>query len=110
MNHIDRKKRHQRIRTRVQGTAARPRASVFRGNRVLTVQLIDDVAGQTLLAASVSAVGKSKVEVAQEVGKQIAQEAKEKGIAQIVFDRGGYLYQGRVKAVADAMREGGLEF
>ncbi|MEX0649922.1 MAG: 50S ribosomal protein L18 [Candidatus Andersenbacteria bacterium] len=110
MNHTERKNRHRRIRAKVHGTAEKPRASVFRGNRVITVQLVDDVAGKTLAAVSASGTGKSKMDAAQEVGKQIAQQAKEKGITHIVFDRGGFRYQGRVKAIASAMREAGLEF
>lgn len=93
------------------GTAARPRASVFRGGRRIEVQLIDDVAKRTILGASVaSAPGSTKTDQARALGKDIAQQAKEKGIKSIVFDRGGYRYHGRVKAVAEGMREAGIEF
>lgn len=110
MNHKERHNRHRRIRARLHGSAAQPRASVFRGNRVLTVQLVDDTAGKTLVAVSAAAEGKNKTEQAIEVGNQVAKQAKDKGITKIVFDRSGYRYHGRIKAVADAMRDGGLEF
>jgi|SRR5581483_308945 len=97
-----RTRRHRRIRARVVGTPARPRASVFRSNRGITVQLIDDQAGHTLVAAQ----GK----LPATVGGEVAKAAKAANITQVVFDRSGYRYHGRVKAVADAMREGGLIF
>ena len=108
-------RRHRRIRGKVSGTAERPRLAVFRSNKGIFAQLIDDEAGTTLASASWLALrGKglkgTKSEQAAEVGKLIAQRAKEKGVDRVVFDRGGYLYHGRVKALADAAREGGLKF
>ena len=105
---------HKRIRRKVQGTAERPRLAVFRSVAHIYVQVIDDSKGQTLVSAS--SIEKSKktnggnVAAAKSIGKLIAQRAKDKGIKQVVFDRGGYLYHGRVKALADAAREAGLEF
>lgn len=107
-------KRRKRIRSKISGTAERPRLSVFRSNTNIYAQLIDDVAGVTL--ASASSLDKSvskdatKVEQAQAVGKAIAEAGKAKGITEVVFDRGGYIYHGRVEALADAARENGLEF
>jgi large subunit ribosomal protein L18 len=102
-----------RIRKTVVGSAERPRMSVFRSNKSIYVQLIDDQAGHTLLAAtSVETAGTekmSKLEQAKSVGKHIASKAKEAGITAVVFDRGGYLYHGRIKALAEAAREGGLK-
>lgn len=106
-----RTRRHARIRAKVRGTAARPRLAVFRSNRFLYAQLIDDDAGVTLASASSqSLVGKSMMEGAVYVGKTIAQEGTAKGITNVVFDRGGFTYIGRIKALADAAREGGLTF
>lgn len=112
-----RQRRHQRVRRKVEGTEQRPRLNVYRSLTHIYAQVIDDSAGHTLVSASSldpnlreQLEGKSKVEQAQEVGKAIATRAKEKGIAQVVFDRGGYRYHGRVKALADASREGGLDF
>ncbi|MBO8172779.1 MAG: 50S ribosomal protein L18 [Bacillaceae bacterium] len=112
-----RKKRHMRIRRRLFGTAERPRLNVYRSTNNIYVQVIDDIAGETLVAASTmdpQLKGELKsggnIEAAKKVGELIAQRAKEKGITQVVFDRGGYLYHGRVKALAEAAREGGLEF
>ena len=100
-----------RIRKIVNGTAERPRMTVFRSNKGIYVQLIDDLAGHTLLSAASPADDKSpKMEQAAKVGKQIAEKAKEAGIETVVFDRNGYLYHGRVKALADAARESGLKF
>ena len=100
-----------RIRKIVNGTAERPRMTVFRSNKGIYVQLIDDLAGHTLHSAASSADDKSpKMEQAGKVGKQIAEKAKEAGIETVVFDRNGYLYHGRVKALADAARESGLKF
>ena len=105
-----------RIRKRISGTAEKPRMSVFRSNKNITVQLINDIEGKTLLAASAlenevrEKTGVSKTEQAELVGKLIAKKAKEKGISTVVFDRSGYLYHGRVKKLADAAREGGLKF
>ena len=118
MTKTDRRQRIQyRIRKRVSGTPERPRMAVYRSNKQIYVQLIDDVAGVTL--ASASSVdqnlaqfvkGKSGVEVAKLVGKLAAERAIEKGVSQVAFDRGGYLYHGKVKSLADAAREGGLNF
>ena len=118
INKIERRQRIQyRIRKHVSGTPERPRMAVFRSNRQIYVQLIDDVAGVTLASASsadkslVETVkGKPGREVAKLVGKLAAERAIEKGIAQVAFDRGGYLYHGKVKSLADAAREGGLKF
>jgi large subunit ribosomal protein L18 len=104
-----------RVRKAIKGTAERPRLAVYRSNKQIYAQLIDDVAGVTLAAASSSSgdlksVKAKKVDIAKEVGKAIASKAIESGIKSVVFDRGGYLYHGRVKALADAAREGGLTF
>jgi len=106
-------RRHKRVRTKVTGTAERPRLVVFRSNRGIEAQLVDDLEGRTLAAASwlhLSSFKGAKSAQAAEVGKLLAQRAKEAGIDTAVFDRGGYLYHGRVKALADAAREGGLRF
>ena len=107
-------RRHHRIRRTINGTAERPRLVVFRSNRGIEAQLVDDLAGRTLASASHLGVKKSfkgtKTEQAAEVGKLLAQAAKKAGIETVVFDRGGYLYHGRVKALAEAAREGGLRF
>ena len=112
-----RKVRHARVRKKIHGTGARPRLSVYRSLNHVYVQVIDDEQGTTLASASSleSAVkeqknGKLKTDVAKLVGTLISERAKEKGITTIVFDRGGYLYHGRVKALAEAVREGGLVF
>jgi large subunit ribosomal protein L18 len=111
MDTSHRSRRHARIRARLHGTATRPRASVFRSARRITVQLIDDEKGSTLVAVEGQPKRKqNKTDQAKAVGVAVAAQAKKAGIRKIVFDRGGYQYQGRVKAVADAMREGGLEF
>ena len=106
-------RRHKRVRKNVTGTAERPRLVVFRSNRGIAAQLVDDVEGKTLAAASWldkrNAKG-GKAEQAAEVGKLLAANAKKAGVDRAVFDRGGYLYHGRVKALAEAAREGGLEF
>ena len=108
-------RRHYRVRKKIQGTAARPRLAVFRSNKHFTAQVIDDVAGRTLAAAStiettVGADGTSNAAAATEVGKLVAERAKAAGVGKVVFDRGGNQYHGRVAAVADAAREAGLEF
>jgi large subunit ribosomal protein L18 len=105
-------RRHARVRRRVVGTAERPRLAVFRSNRHIYVQLIDDSAGRTLAAAgSLPAPGDGdKKAVAKRVGSELASRAKAAGITSVVFDRGGYQYHGRVKALAEAAREGGLDF
>jgi large subunit ribosomal protein L18 len=107
-----RQRRHRRVRGKVHGSAARPRLCVFRSSKGIYVQVIDDDAGVTLASASTLGLGDSgtKSERAAEVGKLVAQRAKDAGIEKVVFDRGGYLYHGRVKALADGAREGGLEF
>ncbi len=107
-----RKIRHGRVRSRVSGTSIRPRLSVFRSGKHIYAQLIDDATGKTLSAAS-SAELKSKTkktDASGEVGKLLAERAKAKNIASAVFDRGGYRYHGRVKALAEGAREGGLQF
>lgn len=108
-----RQKRHKRIRRNLSGTAERPRLSVFRSNTNIYAQLIDDVEGVTLASASsldTDVSGDSKVEEAAAVGALIAKRAKDKDLSVVVFDRGGYQYHGRVKALADAARENGLSF
>src|SRR5215203_3789863 len=105
---------HERIRARVSGSAERPRLAVYRSLKHIYAQVIDDRAGRTLVSASSneksSDANGGNIAGAKEIGKAIADRAKEKGIARVVFDRGGYLYHGRVKALADAAREAGLEF
>jgi large subunit ribosomal protein L18 len=107
-------RRHRRVRGKVSGTAERPRLVVFRSNRGIEGQLVDDLAGRTLAAASWLQLKKSfkgtKTEQAAEVGKLLAANAKKAKVEQAVFDRGGYLYHGRVKALAEGAREGGLRF
>jgi large subunit ribosomal protein L18 len=109
-----RERRHRRVRGRIEGTAERPRLVVFRSNRGIEAQLVDDLAGKTLAAASWLNLKKSfkgnKTEQAAEVGKLLAANAKKAKVESVVFDRGGYLYHGRVKALAEAAREGGLSF
>ena len=106
-----RRRRHRRVRGRVNGSAGRPRLCVFRSSKGIYAQVIDDDAGATLAAASTLGLGSgTKSERAAEVGKLVAQRAREAGIEKVVFDRGGYLYHGRIKALADAAREGGLKF
>jgi large subunit ribosomal protein L18 len=110
-----RTRRHARLRKKVSGTQARPRLVVNRSSRHMVAQLIDDVAGHTLAAAStleadVRALSGDKKAKASKVGELLAARAREAGVSAVVFDRGGYLYHGRVAALADAAREGGLEF
>jgi large subunit ribosomal protein L18 len=110
-----RRRIHQRLRVRLAGSAQRPRLNVYRSLNHIYVQLIDDSSGKTLAAASTTGKKSGKksggnVARAKEIGKAIAQRAQEKGIKKVVFDRGGYLYHGRIKALADAAREAGLEF
>lgn len=112
---VVRKKRHARVRTKLSGTAGRPRLNVFRSNQHIYAQVIDDVNGVTLASAStldkeLSLEGTSNVAAAQKVGELVAKRAVEKGVSEVVFDRGGYLYHGRVKALAEAAREAGLQF
>ena len=100
-----------RIRGKISGTAERPRMSVFRSNKAIYVQLIDDLKGHTLAAASSKGMeGGTKVEISAKVGEEIAKKAMEKGITTVVFDRNGYLFHGRVKSLADAARKAGLKF
>lgn len=106
-------KRHGRIRANISGTAARPRLNVFRSNKGIYCQIIDDVLGTTLVSASsleLEAVSKGNIDSATAVGTLIAKKALEKNIKVVVFDRGGYIYHGRVKALAEAARAAGLEF
>jgi|SRR5579875_554455 len=110
---VIRKRVHARIRERIQGTAERPRLNVYRSLNHIYAQVIDDTQGRTLVSASTIAdkiKSGGNVAAAKEVGKLIAQRALEKGIKKVVYDRGGYLYHGRIKALADAAREAGLEF
>ena len=108
-------RRHRRVRKNVRGTAERPRLAVFRSNRHIGAQIIDDITGRTLAAASTVETdtvsgGTSNIAAATAVGRLLAERAKAAGIDKVVFDRGGFLYPGRVAAVADAAREAGLEF
>ena len=110
-------RRHRRVRAKISGTAERPRLNVFRSLGNIYVQVIDDIAGHTLVSASTidrelrgQVEGKNKTEAAKMVGALVAQRAQAVGIKQVVFDRGGYRYHGRVKALADGAREAGLEF
>lgn len=108
-----RQKRHRRVRVKVSGTTECPRLNVFRSNKNITVQIIDDTNGTTLASASsieLKLENGGNIEAATKVGTEIAKKAKEAKIDKVVFDRGGYLYHGRVKALADAAREAGLEF
>ena len=107
--------RHQRIRKQLHGSCNVPRLNVFRSNKGIYAQIIDDDAKATLVSAStldkdLNLKNGSNIEAASKVGESLAKKAKEKGITKVVFDRGGYLYHGRVKALADAARENGLEF
>ena len=104
---------HSRIRRKMQGTAERPRLNVYRSLNHIYAQVIDDASGTTMASASTKAAKVKtggNVAAAKEVGKLVAERAKEKGVTKVVFDRGGYLYHGRIKALADAAREAGLEF
>lgn len=110
-----RKKRHARVRTKISGTAARPRLNVFRSNKHIYAQLIDDANAVTIASASTmdkdfNFESKADTAAAAKVGEMIAKKAVEKDVKSVVFDRGGYLFHGRVKALADAARENGLEF
>lgn len=113
---IGRQRRHERIRKTVSGTAVRPRLSVYRSLNHMYAQIIDDSKGATITAASSldaafkDARQKGNIAMAKEIGSLVAKKAVEKGITKVVFDRSGYLYHGRVKALADAAREAGLEF
>ena len=107
-------KRHNRVRGKISGTAERPRLSVFRSENHIYAQIIDDVAGSTLVSASTvekSLEGNgSNIEAAKKIGAIVAERALKKGIEEVVFDRGGYIYHGRVQALAEGAREGGLKF
>ena len=108
-----RARRATRVRSKVRGTAERPRLSVFRSNKAIWAQVIDDSVGRTLASAGsthVTEAGLSKTDQATKVGALIAERAKAAGVERVVFDRGPYLYHGRVKALADGARQGGLEF
>ena len=110
-----RERRHRRVRKKVRGTAERPRLAVFRSNRHIYAQLIDDVQGRTIVSASTVEVdarggATATVEAAKAVGKRIGERARAAGVASVVFDRGGFRYHGRVAGVADGAREAGLEF
>ena len=108
-----RARRKRRIRGRLEGAPARPRVSVFRSNKAIYAQLVDDAAATTIVAArsvEIEGAGLKKSDVAKKVGELLAQRAKDKGIERVVFDRSGYLYHGRVKALAEGAREGGLVF
>ena len=107
-------KRHTRVRGKISGTAERPRLCVFRSENNIYAQIIDDVAGNTLVSASTVEKGfegnGGNIEAAKKIGALAAERALQKGIEEVVFDRGGYIYHGRVKALAEAAREGGLKF
>lgn len=107
-----RQRRHRRVRKKVLGTPEKPRLAVYRSNRHIYAQVIDDLAGKTLAASStlVSDGSGDPVEKAKTVGRDVAEKAKAAGVGSVVFDRGGFMYHGRVKAVADGAREAGLEF
>ena len=110
-----RQRRHRRVRKKVRGTAERPRLAVFRSNHHIYAQLIDDVAGRTVAAAStadesIKGGSTGNIEAAKKVGALVAERGKAAGVTKVVFDRGGFLYHGRVAALADAAREAGLEF
>jgi large subunit ribosomal protein L18 len=111
--HQARLRRHRRVRGKIAGTAERPRLVVYRSNRGIFAQLVDDASGRTLASAGWTAVAESKgnkTDQASAFGKALAEAAKKAGIESCVFDRGGYLFHGRVKALADGAREGGLRF
>ena len=111
-NHV-RQRRHARVRRKISGTSTCPRLNVFRSNKHIHCQIIDDTTGTTLVACSsveLQLANGSNIEAASAVGTELANRAKAKNIENVVFDRGGYLYHGRVKAVADAAREAGLKF
>jgi large subunit ribosomal protein L18 len=112
---LSRDRRHLRVRKKVSGTAERPRLAVFRSNKHIVAQVIDDVAGRTLAAAStheadVRGGATGNTDAASAVGQRVAERAKAAGVTKVVFDRGGYRYHGRVKSLADGARDGGLEF
>lgn len=107
--------RHKRVRAKILGTPERPRVSVFKSNRNVFVQFIDDTSGKTVLSSQVVSGKKSKIkgtktDKSNKIGEMLAEKAKEKGIKEVVFDRGGFKYHGRIKAVADGLRKGGINF
>lgn len=107
--------RHRRVRARITGTAERPRVSVFKSNKHIFVQFIDDELNKTMLSSKVVSSAKSKIkgtkiQKSEKIGEMLAEKAKEAGIKEAVFDRGGFKYHGRVKAVADGLRKGGIKF
>ncbi len=107
----NRERRHNRIRAKISGTPERPRLAVFKSNRYLHAQIIDDAAGKTLVAGSTKEMGKDKkMEASKKLGLELAKRAKAAGISAVVFDRGGFRYTGRVATLAEAAREGGLKF
>ena len=111
---LNRTRRHKRVRATIKGTAERPRVSVFKGNRHVFVQFIDDEAGKTVLSNKIVSDSKSKIkgtktDKAIKIGEMLADKAKEAGISKAVFDRSGFKYHGRIKAVADGLRKGGLK-
>ncbi|MBI2062759.1 MAG: 50S ribosomal protein L18 [Candidatus Yanofskybacteria bacterium] len=110
-----RTKRHKRVRAKIKGTTETPRISVFRSNRHIFVQVVDDTKGRTLVSSVVKSKKKTqakgnKTEVASAIGEMLAKKAQETGINKVVFDRGGYKYHGRIKALAEGLRKGGLKF
>jgi large subunit ribosomal protein L18 len=108
---LKRKRRHAKVRAKISGTSEKPRLSVFRSNKSIYAQIINDETGETLVSATDVKESKgTKIEKAAKIGKLIAESAKAKKITKVVFDRGGYLFAGRVKALAEAAREAGLEF
>jgi len=114
--YLARKRRHRRVRKHIEGTSQRPRMNIFRSNKNIFVQVIDDIEGRTLVSCSTidadvapKLVDKSKIEAAKIVGQMVAERAKDAGITTVVFDRGGFKYHGRVAAIADGAREAGLE-
>ena len=116
-NQVNRARRHARIRAKIMGTAERPRLAVYKSNRYLHVQIIDDIAGTTLVAGSTKEAGAGtkakavkKMDAAKALGLDLAKRAKAAGIEQVVFDRGGFRYTGRITMLANAAREGGLKF
>ncbi len=110
---VGRTRRKKSIRRKISGTPERPRISVFKSNTRISAQIIDDLNGNTLVAANSSELGATKntnVELSKEVGKKLAEKAVAAGITEVIFDRNGYIYHGKVKALADGAREGGLKF
>ena len=108
---LNKSRRHARIRAKIAGTASRPRIAVFKSNQYIYAQVVDDESGKTLLSVSdVKAKGGKKAEKALGLGESLAAKMKEKGLTEAVFDRGGFKFHGRVKAIADGLRKGGIKF